>query len=202
MERRRSLICTMLASIFFCFPLQAVQVWDGVVSSVTDDNIQITNDSVIGSHIDVKAETTNIFVSLAQDSTLFGSGELHLFAAVNRKIQFDLSHSLKFTGSTSDLLVTVNGGGTVEFVLYDDMKVTFTATDEGGGAKFYVIMDVSDQPTVKFIRNSQASDSNVEIVVAEKSIISYLAKTGCLKVLTRLEQLNLFLKILLQIQDE
>ena len=163
---------------FFCFSLNGLVQWNGAASDVIDDNLEIQGDTLISSAINIRAESTDVLVALTQDVGLAGGGQLHIFADLNQTVTFVVDHVLQFSGSgDTSLLVTFSGQGTVEFVLHDDKKVILSDEAVGNGTKAFVVMDGTEQPTLRFVRNSD-SDNNVEVVVGSNCILSYIARNA------------------------
>jgi len=187
-----------LVALFSFVDFYADQNWAGVVTDATNENVTISASSTITGARTVTVSDGNTYtVTPSGNFNLSGdgAGNARLFLVVtNGTLQFDLSqYNLTFKGSPAaalvpqDLFIGIRGGGTVEFLLGNDKKVSFTQNGTGGGVKFYVLMD--DTPNignVSFKRADNNSSSNVTIEIGPRSLIGFLSYTRLYDALTAL----------------
>lgn len=161
-------------------------VWAGgpQAANVVDEDLSISGDNSLVGGIQIRADTVDVTVTVSLGDAIVrgdatGPSRLFLCAAAGLRITFDLQDSLSFFGSANGtpLLILVDGGGLVEFVLSDEESVVFSADGLGGGTKFYLMMRQSDPSPVLFRRNDITSDEHVYVIVGRDSIISYVAET-------------------------
>ncbi|HEX2978242.1 MAG TPA: hypothetical protein VHO47_03945 [Candidatus Babeliales bacterium] len=173
----------------------------GVTSDVTDQNIDVIGTNALVNGIHVQAITCDISITVTNgDAVITGSGNrsdgvptnparLYLYAATGHSITFSLTNDLLFRGTANgatllDLLVTVSGGGTVNFFIEGTKHVAFSSIPTSGGTKFFVAMQNGASPTVLFSRFQPLGSlgavdlaGNVEVQVGPRSIMSYMAVT-------------------------
>jgi hypothetical protein len=173
----------------------------GVTSDVIDRNIDVIGTNALVNGIHVQALTCDITITVTNgDAVITGSGNradgvptnparLYLFAATGHSITFSLVNDLLFRGTANgpnllDLLVTVSGGGNVNFFIEGGSNVSFTSLPKSGGTKFFVAMQNGAFPTVLFSRFQPLGSlgladlaGNVGINVGPRSIMSYMAVT-------------------------
>lgn len=166
--------------------VQAAVVWTGGPqgTDVVDDNLSISGDNSLVGGIQIRADTVDVTVTVNAGDAIVrgdaaGPSRLFLVPSAGHKITFDLQYSLSFFGSTggTPLLILVDGGGLVEFVLSNGKTVVFSADGIGGGTKFFLMMRQSDPASVIFKRENTSSSDHVFIEVGRDSLISYVAET-------------------------
>lgn len=186
--KKRTFTCTIFFFFLYSFlgfcPTYATVFWHNnpaITQNVVNENIDIIGTNTLVGGIHVQASSSNIVITVTNsDSIIAGSNEAQLYLSVaqSRKITFSLAHNLTFQGSaTFDLLVSVTGGGEVEFLIGNGKKVSFTSAPGTQGAQFFVGMGTpNDDPTLSFKRLTPGS-GDVEIVVGANSGITYIAET-------------------------
>ncbi|MGE0206425.1 MAG: hypothetical protein AB7R69_01100 [Candidatus Babeliales bacterium] len=169
----------------------------GVTQNVIDCDIDVIGVNALVDGIHVEARTQDIVITITNgDAVITGSGNradlvptnsarLYLFVNPGFSITFQLTSDLLFRGTTDhghtlDLMVTVSGGGRVEFCIEGDNNVAFSAQGGSGGTKVFVAMQDNVTPKLRFKRLSPTMgniNNNIEVQVGMNSCISYIAET-------------------------
>lgn len=170
----------------------------GVVNSVFNQNIDVQGTNALVNGITVAALTCDIVISVSNgDAVITGSGNradgvatnparLYLFADTGHAITFDLQNSLLFRGTANgatklDLLITFSGHGTLNFVIAEGETVSFTSTPTSGGTKFFLNMEnAAPIPTVNFQPGFTPFNQNIEVIIGERSCISFMSNNAAL----------------------
>lgn len=179
----------------------AGQTNPGITADVIDQNIDVIGTNALVDGIHVQSISCDVLITITNgdavitgsgnrcDSILTNSARLYLYAATGRTITFQLgtlaaASDLLFRGTANgatrlDLLVTVSGGGTVDFVLSDTSTVTFGSLPTSGATQFFVGMDAAPNiPVVEFTRLNTNTSANVEVIVGDRSTMSFMSASS------------------------
>lgn len=182
---RKSFFVAIAGLILLTFsPLQAVVVWSGTATDVTNDNISITADSLVSGPVTVTANdgaAYNITLGGA-NRTLFGDGTLLFNVSNGSSFTFILSDNLTLQGSAnnSDMIIGICADATssvnIQLQGANQLILSGNSGTSLGGVKMFVIMQSTlpnPAPSLIFTRVSGSSDTNVTI--GYRSMLSFLA---------------------------
>lgn len=184
-----------VALFLFLVPManiEAAKIWNNnlaisepsAFAPVVDESLDIQGINELISPVHIAAINADVLVTVTNsDSLITSSLQLYMFAAASRKITFSLSNDLVFRGSQSDFLITFSGGGTLEFLLAGDTRLSFTSEPTTGGAIFVVNMDASAIPTVRFSRTFPGGtiilpNDNAFVEVGARSAITFVSQAS------------------------
>lgn len=185
---RRSLLPALL--VLLVGQIQAGTVlWTGgaiVTPNVTDQNIYISGANIMGTDINVYAQTQDILISVTGiDSSITSTVNDTVFclrADAGHTITMDLSFSLDFiAGANLTIPFIVDFQGPGNLVINIEGGKQFGLTRAGGssvGTWFFVVMHATDVPSVTFARNPAllTPNSDATVFVDSLGVISYLAQ--------------------------
>lgn len=165
--------------------------WGGYVDSsrdAVDTNVTFTSDIILQGGVKIWAATYDITVTLggsprtAQGDTA-GNDRLYLIAEYGRTISFVVDDDLTFKGSPDgtykDLLIAIEGNGTVVFRMTNSILTLTKNGDTGGGVRMYVVMKdalLGTIPTLRFDLVDLGGVTNESIVdIGASSVLGYLS---------------------------
>lgn len=204
MKKQERTLRSCLIALYMLFSIQGIQAvvtWDGAGNppvTVTDEDLildgccgrirlPVGTTSINASTVDVNVTLASFDVEVESDA---GQAILYLNPAVGRTITFDLTglYDLTFLGSldgTTRLLIVHDGGGDVDFVMAGGRRLTLTNDLTHGPVEFYLVLKTVDEytpkPLLSFIREDATllkSNSQIEIVIGEGSLLSYASRDG------------------------
>ncbi len=121
------------------------------------------------------------YVTIAADATITSSQELYFSATTGSIITVSVINDLTLSGTNGvNFLVTMSGGGTLDFQIAGGKTLSFTQTTTVGGGTIFLDNMINTSPTVVFQRFSPASDPDPDghafIEVGNNSAISFLGQ--------------------------
>lgn len=169
----------------------------GSTPDVVNDNLILNAANITLDHtpVTIQALTTNISVTMNQDTVIngFGGGNsvLTIISFAGRTVTFNITNNLTFQGSAAgspsptDLLIVFLGNGNVVFNFDGGTSLTLTrnlASGVGGSVQMYARQgSVSPSITganITFKRSGVNPNGNVETIVQDGAILSYIGFTA------------------------
>lgn len=168
----------------------------GSTPDVVNDNLLLNAANITLDHTPVSiTATTNISVTMHQDTIINGFGGGNSTLIVNPQsfntITFNLTNNLTFQGSAAgspaptDLLIVIGGRGNVVFNFDGGISLTLTrnfASGVGGTVQMYArqgtVVPSTPGANITFQRSGVSPNSNVETIVQEGAILSYVGFTA------------------------
>lgn len=178
--------------------LHGLVVWPtlGTTPDVIDDDLLLNAATITLDHtpVNIIAATVDIAVTMNQDTVIEGftggNSTLIIQTAASRTVTFNLTNNLTFQGSQvgspdpTDLLIVVYGPGSVIFNFDGGTSLTLTRNftgGVGGTVQMYVAQSNNNGvagATLLFERSGVNVGSNVETIVEQGAILSYIGFTA------------------------